>query len=66
MSSSPRGGPRPNAGRPSAFPRGTVLHRRPLRLPSEVWAELDALAREWGTTDDGAVARLLRERCREG
>lgn len=57
-----RGGARPGAGRPSAFPRGTALVRRSVRLPPEVWSALDALAAEWGTTDDGAVARLLRER----
>jgi hypothetical protein len=33
-----------------------------MRLPKPVWAALDALAAEWGTTDDGAVARLLSER----
>lgn len=49
-------------GRPSAFPPGTPLHRRSVRLPAEVWARLDALAREWGTTDDGAVARMLDDR----
>ena len=57
-----RGGARPNAGRPSAFPRGLPLHRRSMRLPEPVWASLDALAAEWATTDDGAVARLLSER----
>jgi hypothetical protein len=51
-----------NGGRPSAFPRGVPLIRRSVRLPADVWAALDALAREWGTTDDGAVARLLAER----
>jgi macrodomain Ter protein organizer (MatP/YcbG family) len=56
-----RGGKRKGAGRPSAFPHGTVLHRRSVRLPAEVWTRLDALAKEWATTDDGAIARLLDE-----
>ena len=56
------GGARPNAGRRSAFGRGVRLVRVAVRMPAEVWAELDALARKWATTRDGAIARLLRER----
>jgi hypothetical protein len=58
----PRGGKREGAGRRSAFGEGAELVRRSVRMPAEVWADLDALAKEWGTTDDGAIARLLRER----
>ena len=58
----PRGGARPNAGRRSVFGHRAVLVRRSFRLPPDVWARLEALAAEWGTTREGAVARMLEER----
>ena len=58
----PRGGARPNAGRRSVFGHGAILKRRSFRLPPDVWARLEALAAEWGTTREGAVARMLAER----
>jgi hypothetical protein len=57
-----RGGKREGAGRRSAFGAGAVLVPRLVRMPADRWTRLDALAKEWGTTDDGAIDRLLRER----
>jgi hypothetical protein len=54
-----RGGTRPGAGRPSAFPRGVPLDRRAIGLPAEVWARLDALADDAGTTPAGMIARMV-------
>lgn len=61
MDDASHGGSRRGAGRPSAFPRGSRLIRRSVRMPQDFWDRLDALARSWDTTDDGAIAKMLDE-----
>jgi predicted DNA-binding ribbon-helix-helix protein len=53
------GGPRPNAGRPNPWGRGTRLQPRTLRLPDAVWDHLDVAAKREGTTPAALVAKLL-------
>jgi predicted DNA-binding ribbon-helix-helix protein len=54
------GGPRPNAGRPNPWGRGTRLQPRTLRLPDAVWDALDAAAKREKVTPAVVVARLLK------
>ena len=53
------GGPRPNAGRPNPWGRGTRLQPRTLRLPDAVWEVLDAIAKRQKVTPAVVVAHLL-------
>lgn len=39
-----RGGARPGAGRPSGWGRGVRVQARTLRMPDELWDQLDALS----------------------
>jgi hypothetical protein len=54
----PHGGPRPNSGRPRAFP-GIECVDRTTRLPRSLWAVLDEYAAERGIALGRALAELL-------
>lgn len=57
-----RGGTREGAGRPNPFGRGVRLQARTLRMPEDLWDQLDAVARELHEAPAAVVARLLEER----
>lgn len=54
-----QGGPRPNAGRPNPWGRGTRLCPRTLRLPEAVWDAIDAQAKVERVTPAMVVAQLI-------
>ena len=55
------GGPRPNAGRPNPWGRGTRLQPRTLRLPDRVWDLLDDIAKRDAVTPAVVIARMVLE-----
>ena len=56
-----RGGSRAGAGRPASFGRGVRVVARTLRMPQEVWDELDEIVQAVCAPPSVVVAHLIRD-----
>lgn len=56
-----RGGSRPGAGRPSSWGRGVRVQARTLRMPDEVWDQLEGLSLDLCLPPSLVVGTLIRQ-----
>ena len=56
-----RGGARPGAGRPSSWGRGVRVQARTLRMPDEVWDQLEGLSLDLCLPPSLVVGTLIRQ-----
>ena len=56
-----RGGARPGAGRPSSWGRGVRVQARTLRMPDDVWDQLEGLSLDLCLPPSLVVGTLIRQ-----